>query len=551
VTDIPLEKQTFFKEALEGKPQQLVLPYERDIPRANDDTLRFLHEKLLPDNGKALKSLKHLAVQGCELSDEGVALLADIISHAPNLQKINFYYNQFTPEQTATLAESLQGHKHLKQLSFGHENLHSDNGELFGKVLQAVPNLESLSLSGCSLGNKPCEVLADHLPNSKINSLSLSAMGVWPEGMEKLIEGVEKSAQVVSFGISKYAPEQAERKLPLLTRAASIPHLRRIEIWENGLESSEVHKVTQAIAKNTSLDAVFLAEKKIPNDQMGQAAQKMLGANPSIKLASVKGKKNTSMSEKTRTGLQETVRAIPDFTSLYIGETRITAADSFMRDDISNRITYHDNATAAFKGLSFNELKLLTLHPKSVFHLSHNFVGPMLRAEKAFPQFIERLPGIPDSPEGWQKPNRLGFAPVDNPLLWDTPEKAKANLAAMPLNAEMLLKPSPKGMSLADAAMDTLSGEEFVRTINAQGIQLGAKELLDEKGNLSAFSNKLAYKTPYMRAAFIAENWLGKKPSEMRRVFSAMPDYVKENLPLHSLEQQMRRHAPTQTSIGR
>jgi len=171
-------------------------------------------------------------------------------------------------------------------------------------------------------------------------------------------------------------------------------------------------------------------------------------------------------------------------------------------------------------------------------------------ASKRYETTLGLLPPFPKDGENLKealfKPAHSGFAPLDNPRLW---ESAKAQEAAktLVLDEEFLAAKTPKGSTFLASALHGLPAADFMEMCNKQGITFGAKDLLDGEGEPSPLLKGLAEKPGGIEALFTQQNWQGKR-SDMQRVYHAVRDDMKP-ANYQTLLQQIR--PASQQGIGR
>lgn len=142
-----------------------------------------------------------------------------------------------------------------------------------------------------------------------------------------------------------------------------------------------------------------------------------------------------------------------------------------------------------------------------------------------------------DFAENLFKPAHSGFAPLDNPRLWQS-EGMRDAAQGLKLTSEFLSQKTPKGSTFIASASHGLPAEDFMRLLNGQGVSLGAKELLDDAGKPSALLEELAGKPGGANALFNPKNWLGDRTGA-QRVYQALPESLKPTN-YHSLLLQCR-----------
>ncbi|MBM3617271.1 MAG: hypothetical protein FJX23_01855 [Alphaproteobacteria bacterium] len=97
---------------------------------------------------------------------------------------------------------------------------------------------------------------------------------------------------------------------------------------------------------------------------------------------------------------------------------------------------------------------------------------------------------------------------------------------------------STKGSAFILSSMNEMPSAVLVKLFNAQGITLGAKELLRADGKPAPLLKRLCENPDGVEPLFTLENWQGNQ-GEMKRVYQALPEAHKPTN-FHALLQQLR-----------
>lgn len=167
---------------------------------------------------------------------------------------------------------------------------------------------------------------------------------------------------------------------------------------------------------------------------------------------------------------------------------------------------------------------------------------------------LAALPKLPPAGESFAEAlftaDAQGYAPLDNPRLWESPEAARQTLDSLPLNKDFLTRPTLRGSSILDAAAHALPAKEFVRYFNAKGISISQDFLLDGSGKpTQLFARAIRdHKAP---AFFTPSNWEASNTEGIRKAFAHLPDAQQSRVGITRLLHEVKRAAPQYQGIGR
>lgn len=170
---------------------------------------------------------------------------------------------------------------------------------------------------------------------------------------------------------------------------------------------------------------------------------------------------------------------------------------------------------------------------------------------KRYQKFMNSLPAFPiGGAEGLEEKlfalDKNGYAPLDNPRIWQDGDAARWVLDTMPLSDKLLTRKTEKGGTLLLAAFNGMPAEEVVKQVNVQGNQLDKSLLLTGEGKPNFLLRVLMHEGK-SDALFCHDNWLGKR-GEMTEVYNAMPEEKRPNN-YHRLRQELKASEPS--GIGR
>lgn len=147
------------------------------------------------------------------------------------------------------------------------------------------------------------------------------------------------------------------------------------------------------------------------------------------------------------------------------------------------------------------------------------------RAAWRYIHFAENLPSLPnqkvDFIEGVFTPDVNGFAPLDNPRIWND-STCKLLLKEVVQKGCLLTKETARHGRVVDVLLHGLPAKEVISTLNENGVFLRSDALLDEARKPSFLLQAIVAAPGGVNALFTRENWTGAA-QEMKQVYSALP----------------------------
>ena len=160
----------------------------RRLERLELTNLNFDSFKMIVP-GLRLNMPNHLMLMHVDIREEGIALLADIISEAP-VQVLHLGMCGITEEGANILSHGLCGSR-LRKLSLGNNPI-GDAGlrHITSKLIRTC--IECLVLDHCGIGDEGVIILSKTLHKTRINELSLYENPISTRGLKALTEAIMK-----------------------------------------------------------------------------------------------------------------------------------------------------------------------------------------------------------------------------------------------------------------------------------------------------------------------------------------------------------------------
>lgn len=197
-------------------------------------------------------------------------------------------------------------------------------------------------------------------------------------------------------------------------------------------------------------------------------------------------------------------------------------AGSVLRDTHNNL----KHAEAGYEALELSPLEIYRADSQAVRVIRSDIGIPLeqrnpgVQAYEGFLQSLPRLDELGDIGKQLFQPAQNGYAPLDNPRIWERP---LTWLEVLKPDADFLSRRTPGGMDFPQAAIHSIGAVEMLKYVQRHGLQLGAKELLSDEGKPLPLLEKLTEGPQVMKLLFSPENWFGKR-DELLKVYHALPE---------------------------
>lgn len=305
-------------------------------------------------------------------------------------------------------------------------------------------------------------------------------------------------------------------------------------------------KLAGAMRGNTSLKALALDNKRISDQGIGFIADMLAGNRTLQELILNRNPLNDAGGRRLAEGLQHNTGLVR--LSLYLDTMRQDAYDAVSRAIIEsgNKNFLELNSFAphfevkAFAAQNLTALERLadTVRDNPLAANAAELFEARLRQNafdykysnqkfgRDFLRVLNNLPGLPEPSaevcEALFTATENGYAPLDNPFLWQDAEQARQVLEKMPLNRELLVRRTDKGASLLESLARSVDTGVLVKSLNRQGIHIGGQLLLDAENKPNNVFSALIDRGD-VRELFSTENWRGREGVELAAIHQALP----------------------------
>lgn len=413
-------------------------------------------------------------------------------------------------------------------------------------ALAVNTSLTNLNLENHNIGDEGAAYIADALhKNSTLREINLRNNAIGPKGAALLAEAVagHPTLGTLNIGRNKLGDEGVEALTPALNKGVA---LRYLSVDENHITAAGAQRIAQNLREGSDLKSLNISRNGMKPEGCLSLAES-LRENTSLVSLSIHG--NTTDDESVRE-ISSTLRKSGNVNLLHL--TLVKVNDELQQMLKRNMDTAKDLAHA-FQwnkpNLSADDYRQIN---RRIPVISHVLDVETHELEARFGQMVAQLPQLPEKselPDGLFKAGSKGYAPLDNPRLWDSPEAAKATLDGVPLTRELLAAKTKHGGTMLEALANALPAAELIGELNKRGVKLGASELLNSDNKPNPLMTALLEQKDGAVALFSLSNWLNQPVQELRRVHAALPE-GSPNIALHALQQAIS-HEKKHVGLGR
>lgn len=419
--------------------------------------------------------------------------------------------NHYTAEEIETLAQAIApyGDK-VEAISMSFHAFGDEHMPALCTLMRACPNIKSLQMSDNKLTANSLAMLSDtigQLPDLYSLSLPNNNIGHGKAG-EALVRLVEAN-----------------------------PHISILEISNNPLTSQDMLGLCHGLEKNNTLYTLHVDDTCIEPEAQG-AIHQLLRENRTLSTFTYR---NENMDDADKTTFieiaQQSENKNLDYISPDNGQVGCPTPLRLRRDVAYERFMEQSNARPTPEEQTYAE-RAHTENFSGMLHWLARIPSYEVMAQhlEAYDAFADTLP-LPDMQQGITvgalfTADENGFAPLDNPRLWKD-EQAVWNAlekAGERLTPETLHRQTEKGTSLLESALLAGRTSQVLLQLNAQGLQVQAKELLQADGMPNALYNALIEKGDAARL-FTADNWRGASNEAMQSAMRYLPENQQEIIP--------------------
>ncbi|MBM3617145.1 MAG: hypothetical protein FJX23_01210 [Alphaproteobacteria bacterium] len=404
---------------------------------------------------------------------------------AENVGKLSFAEHDLTDKSVQGICDVIRQAPRLREIQLGKNRFSPDGLARIFAAMENYPTLENVEVGNMPMGEKGAAALARLLGNAPaLKTLSASNADLGDETMAGILSAAAKSTSLRELILPSNAPKE-KAALAALKLISANPNLTTLSLTSYGWGKED--GFAEAFSHVTHRNLVNLTPA---NERIGRMTEKNYDASKAV--------------AETLLGNMDSL----DYQQLTYATNRLASAYRFLER--------HKD-----EGQGLQEAK-------------QNLAG-----------LLAKMPPMPEKDcdiHAFFKLNEHGYAPLDNPMLWQHPD-ATERLANLSLTQEDLNLRTTRGASLLESLAHGMPAEETVKALNNQKLRLGARELLDRDGEPNAVYNALLERHD-IRPLFRVENWVGKSNQELSSVIAPLNAYERSNAPVHALMQQMRQHSP-------
>jgi len=231
---------------------------------------------------KGNKTLTNLELYDCEISDEGLQVLVNVLKDS-SLTELSLGWNAITNKGVMALASKMK-ESGLRELYLGGNAVMDAGVTAIASVLNGHP-LMILDLGECQVSDSGCIALANALLGSSISELSLGLNSITDKGCIAIAEAMKNSSlavldlsfcHITDFGASALA-----------SKVNTAP-LRELRLTGNEISDSACFAFALAL-KDSSLKELYLDSNPDVTDNGARALASAAKECPTIQIVDLEG----------------------------------------------------------------------------------------------------------------------------------------------------------------------------------------------------------------------------------------------------------------------
>lgn len=445
-----------------------------------------------------------------------------------------------------------------------HKTVQSSYHEAEGKAalfeeLAGNGKLVAVELKDCDLNDADGEAIAAIVKgNPNLSKLVLLKNFIGPETIEKIADASQEHGplQWVNLSRNMLKDEAGAKAIGALLR--SNPRMTHLNVSSNQLKDAGSQLLTEHIA-SAPLQELYAAH--LNNSDAGyQALVQTVGDHPTLMTVNIMQGERV-IDNESRTSVITN--------SLSRGSSSSLISFTPQSDDSKTMCDENKDAARHAKTLleerdattlDYHELAAICEHlPYIHKNLSRTAAqdsekSPAQQAEE-FTTLLRSLPPLPSAEEAVDAlftPDKNGYAPLDNPLLWRDAEAVFDFLDAhdQPLDEAFLARTTPKGMGVIESALGFGAAAQTVPLLNAHNARIQKDVLLDAEHNPTELYQGLLSRRE-SAALFTAENWKGANAADMRAAAEHLSAGQQQRVGVHRLAAAIRQENAVQNTVCR
>lgn len=403
---------------------------------------------------------------------------------------------------------------------------------------ESAPLLKTLSIAQCRLTDAsiPSIIrLLKQCPN--LRSLDLSRNMFTAAGLKRMNTALQRHPSLQSLDVSRnpLGFQGGAWAAHLLSSAPKAMWELKIDCV--GLGDLGLLPIAKALRKAPGITRVHLMGN-LGNETSAREFTTWLHENPHIAVAQLAQQRETFDTILTQ------AFATSESRNLVVANPVDTQGNNLLTRNLKAAQKAANYLRQPPETLSYYELAAIT-ERESAAYAQYNY-GPthttLEQAKSRYEAYMAALPGLPAAGKGFAEamftPDAQGHTPLDNPRIWKEPQAVLDGLttADASLQDALLQRRTTKGLSALESAAGALPTATLIKALNAQGIQLGKKAFLDAQQQPNALLKALIERED-ISGIFTVNNWLGKSAKELRQVYDALPEDLRDGVAINTLRQ--------------
>lgn len=387
--------------------------------------------------------------------------------------------------------------------------------------LRPLRDIKKLRIEGCELRDDSAEIIAEIIANNpQLEELKLLDNFIGPDGLELMANAAKDHPNLRYVNVAHNMLKGAEAGEAAALFLQNAPHLEHFNITRNMLGSEGCRILAEGLPKATQLRELYAAGI----DGAPQGLESLVlaaGNHPRLNLANLSSHTAADPLPESQSGIILS-RLSAGTNPHLIRFSPTTEQTDALCEKNEARINHTAHLlTEDLASLNYAQLSTLHLLFPTIEKRIHIIAPPLNTSVKSqefmheeFPQFMANLPQLPQdgNADALFTPNNKGYAPLDNPALWDDPQAVLDFLqqAGQPLDDAFLARRTPRGVSLLESAAASTVFDTMLNALNQQNVHLQDSELMAENGKPNPLFSQLIERGIAHRL-FTYSNWNDSK----------------------------------------
>lgn len=433
--------------------------------------------------------------------------------------------------------------------------------EAFLNALSRVENLHSIKIDDGELKDADAIALARVVAKQPhLQELVLLKNYIGPEGLDALTDAASKHSSLRNVNLSRNCLKGQEGGESAARFMQANPQLDTFNLSGNMLGDDGGAIVADALTALPRVRLFFAAHTQMGSETLGTFAD-IASRHGSLCSINITQGEALGANDAATIGNMENFKNGPSNNLLYIlPESETTKAIcQENKDSIGHAMGL---LTQELKDLSYAQhCGILERWPSMNYAWEHHMKFPVDTSKKSkefmreeFPAFLRELPPLPSEggADALFAANAEGFAPLDNPRIWQNPQAVMdyVDACGQKLDAAFLERKTERNVSFVESAMGIAPAPMMLRLLNEAGIQLQGDALLTTDKKPTPLFDSLIDRG---RAAslFTDKNWKGGHPAALHACAAQLPERTRDQIPLHGLAARLNQQQSVSLGNGR